>query len=616
MTDRAGEGSASSAPARYGRGLPIAWLLALTLAGLVLLAAVPPVVLGYYGARDNTGRLLRDRAELTLEAVIDPVSARLERMRDQLAYVARAVQAGDIDPADDAVMRPFLLGALAATPQVARIAHVRPGRTVTFYDREARGAVTERANEAAEGELARDVAADSREQRWVGPVWSPTLLEPIVTLRQPLTVDGAFVGTVVAAVTVPSLAREVADAAAGLDATPFILFGEDRVLAHPLLAAGPWKRPADGGLLPRLEEVGDLTLAAIWTERNPLSANAPFRDAKGHWNLGPEGYNAFTYRKVDGFGDRPWLFGVHYPSAVTRRERWTVLGIGLAGVLLLLLALAIAVRVARRLSRPILELAEAARRIERLDFSNPVPYRPGLIAEVDAAKGAFARMGEVLARTQLYLPRRLTERLLASGDGAGASELREVTVMFCDLEGFTTFSRGRPAEEVAAYVNGLMRRLGPAIEAEGGTIDKYTGDGVMAFWGAPEHQPDHAARALAATAAIAVEVTVFNARRRAGGQPACRLRVGLHTGPAIVGNIGFEGRLDYTAMGEAVNAAQRLEQRGRGLCPPGEEIVVVASAATLEAAPAGTAARAEPIEPRPGLPPACRLALVAAAAAA
>jgi HAMP domain-containing protein len=429
------------------RGLPIAWLLALTLGGLVLLAAVPPVVLGYLGARDNTARLLRDRAELTLDAVIDPVSARLERMRDQLAYVARAVQAGDIDPADDAAMRPFLLGAMAATPQVARITHVRPGRTVTFYDRDGRGVVPEAVTEAAEERLARDEAAGSREQRWVGPLWSPTLLEPIVTLRQPLTVAGVYAGTVVAAITVRSIAREVADAAAGLDATPFVLLGEDRVLAHPLLAAGLWTRPPDGGLLPRLGDVGDLTLAAIWAERNPLSSNAPFRNAEGHWNLGPEGYAAFTYREVDGFGDRPWLFGVHYPAALTRRERWIVLGIGLAGVLLLALALAVAVRVAGRLSRPVLELADAARRIERLDFSAPVAYRPGLIAEVDAARRAFARMGQVLARTQVYLPRRLTERLLASGDGAAAaaSELREVTVVFCDLEGFTASrAAGRP----------------------------------------------------------------------------------------------------------------------------------------------------------------------------
>ena len=154
-------------------------------------------------------------------------------------------------------MRLFLLGALAATPQVSRITYIRPDRTVTFYDREGRETVTEAASDP--GLLERfelDKVATTREQRWVGPVWSPTLLEPVVTLRQPLTVDGSFAGTVVAAVTIRSLAREVGDAAAGLDATPFILLGEDRVLAHPLLTAGPWRRPLDGGLLPKLDDVG------------------------------------------------------------------------------------------------------------------------------------------------------------------------------------------------------------------------------------------------------------------------------------------------------------------------------------------------------------------------
>ena len=140
------------------------------------------MLLGYLGARDNTARLLRDRSELTLDAVIDPVTARLDRVRDQLAYVAQAVLAGDIDPADVAEMRPFLLGVLAATPQVARIAHVRPDRTVTFYDRDGRAAVTEAPNESASEQFVRDEAGSSREQRWVGPIWSPTLLEPIVTL--------------------------------------------------------------------------------------------------------------------------------------------------------------------------------------------------------------------------------------------------------------------------------------------------------------------------------------------------------------------------------------------------------------------------------------------------
>ena len=165
-----------------------------------------------------------------------------------------------------------------------------------------------------------------------------------------------------------------------------------------------------------------------------------------------------------------------------------------------------------------------------------------------------------------------------------AGERREVTVMFTDLENYTGFSRDRPADETAAYLNTLLARIGPVIEETGGTIDKYIGDAIMAFWGAPEPRPDHAAAACRAACANAELVTAFNRERRAQGLDACRMRIGLHTGPVVVGNIGFEGRMDYTIIGEVVNMAQRLEQAGRRLIGAGEEVVVLISAATREAA--------------------------------
>jgi adenylate cyclase len=159
-----------------------------------------------------------------------------------------------------------------------------------------------------------------------------------------------------------------------------------------------------------------------------------------------------------------------------------------------------------------------------------------------------------------------------------------LTVMFTDLENYTGFSRDRPADETAAYLNTLLARIGPAIEASGGTIDKYIGDAIMAFWGAPEPRADHAAAACRAACSIAELVTAFNRERRARGLDACRMRIGLHTGPVVVGNIGFEGRMDYTIIGEVVNMAQRLEQAGRRLLGDGEEVIVLMSATTREAA--------------------------------
>src|SRR5690606_35174704 len=114
------------------------------------------------------------------------------------------------------------------------------------------------------------------------------------------------------------------------------------------------------------------------------------------------------------------------------------------------------------------------------------------VRELTQANRAFERMARGLSLSATYLPRALVARLTLQQAGLPASEARVITVMFCDLEGYTSYARGRPATETAAYLNALLARVGPAIESAGGTIDKYMGDGLMAFWGAPDPSSDHA----------------------------------------------------------------------------------------------------------------------------
>ena len=169
---------------------------------------------------------------------------------------------------------------------------------------------------------------------------------------------------------------------------------------------------------------------------------------------------------------------------------------------------------------------------------------------------------------EVYVPRALVERLMGLGTaGTLASVEREVTVMFTDIAGFTAFSEGRPAAEVAQFLNRHFAMVSESIEATGGTVDKFIGDGVMAFWGAPEAQPDHAERAARAALAIAQALRIDNEARRAAGEVPVRLRLGLHTGPVTVGNIGAPGRMNYTIIGDTVNAAQRVEALGKDLAP-------------------------------------------------
>lgn len=418
---------------------------------------------------------------------------------------------------------------------------------------------------------------------WFGPFWSPLLREPVLGLRASLQrPGGGDQGVLVAVVSVAKLSRYMAEIANDIDQTPFILFGRERVLAHPALAkAGAATSSGLGEPLPSVEAFEDRVLARIWTrEGTPLTNSPRFRRSEGHWSwFEPDGLasNAYVYRTITDYGE-PWIVGFHYPGTETRRERWIVAGIGLGGLTLLALALGTAVFVGRRLGQPMLGLAQAAARVQSLDFAGARKLPRGPVREINQAAGAVERMAAGLAWFETYLPKTLVRRLMAAGPGSQLSETREVTVMFTDLEGYTEYSLTRPAVDVVNYLNDLLARIGPIIEASGGTIDKYIGDSVMAFWGAPEEQADHARAATHAAWMIARAVEAFNAERRAAGLHACRMRIGLHTGLVAVGNVGFAGRVDYTIVGMTVNEAQALEQCGRQVIGDGEVVILLSEA--------------------------------------
>jgi adenylate cyclase len=123
--------------------------------------------------------------------------------------------------------------------------------------------------------------------------------------------------------------------------------------------------------------------------------------------------------------------------------------------------------------------------------------------------------------------------------------------------------------------------LGACIEHEHGMIDKYIGDSVMAVWGIIEPPENHAAAALRAALAIARVMHEDNERRRAEGKDIIRLRIGVHSGPVLVGNIGAPGRVNFTVVGDSVNLAQRLEQLGKEFMGPDDEVVLLTSGETI-----------------------------------
>jgi adenylate cyclase len=142
-------------------------------------------------------------------------------------------------------------------------------------------------------------------------------------------------------------------------------------------------------------------------------------------------------------------------------------------------------------------------------------------------------------------------------------EIRPMTILFCDMRSFTTISEGMDAHTLTRFMNAFLTPLTDVILERRGTIDKYMGDAIMAFWNAPLDDPDHAAHACDSALAMLVAIDQFNADRRAGRVPGpdrdVAIGIGLNGGDCCVGNLGSERRFDYSVIGDCVNVASRLE---------------------------------------------------------
>ncbi len=187
-------------------------------------------------------------------------------------------------------------------------------------------------------------------------------------------------------------------------------------------------------------------------------------------------------------------------------------------------------------------------------------------AAVGTAARAIGSEQRKFAQSALgkYLPRDIAAEILRNPESLSLQgEKREIFVVFTDLEGFTKLSHAIEPEMVATLLNRYLEMLSDVVLAHGGTIDKFVGDAVVAFWGAPISRPDDGERAAKAAVAMHQAGEDFRNSVPDGVPPIGKTRVGLHFGEAIVGNFGGEGRIQYTALGDSMNTAARLESANK-----------------------------------------------------
>jgi class 3 adenylate cyclase len=214
---------------------------------------------------------------------------------------------------------------------------------------------------------------------------------------------------------------------------------------------------------------------------------------------------------------------------------------------------------ASRLSRPVENVSRQLQAIESLNFDTPA-RSPSNIQEIAKLESAASLLRTSLKSFSSFVPLDVVRQLIKSGIPLTLGvEPRFLTVFFSDLENFSSHSETLAPDDLLIQISTYLEEVSSAISEEGGTVDKFIGDGVMAFWNAPVERPDHVLRACAAALRAARRMERVNDAWETEGRPRIQIRIGLNCANVLVGNVGSSTRLSYTALGDGVNVAARLE---------------------------------------------------------
>jgi len=258
--------------------------------------------------------------------------------------------------------------------------------------------------------------------------------------------------------------------------------------------------------------------------------------------------------------ERDWRVMVIIPQKVIMGEILSTMYETIVISIVILIAFIVVVfYISKKLSEPIIRIANQIKSIESLRLNIAIDDN-SKVEEIHRVQSSLKSLQIALSSFMKYLPVDVIRQLLAMGQEAKVDgEVRELAIMFTDIENFTTISESMSPKEVALQLSEYFEVVNRAIKQNSGTIDKYIGDAVLAFWGAPEIVIEPCHKAIESALKIQEFTNELNQKWEKEGKEVFKTRIGIHYGKTLVGNIGSNERLNYTVIGDSVNIASRLE---------------------------------------------------------
>jgi len=396
-----------------------------------------------------------------------------------------------------------------------------------------------------------------------GPGWShsehfPNSDRQAITTSRALEVNNAFAGVIGVVIELQRLSQFLMTVQVGKTGTAAILNSNGGVIA----SADPRAvKQQEDGEMPSLDTLG-VGNTQIRVIRSLLAGGgldfASLAEARQLRVRGDDRRDYFVTFAPLKFEN--WVVATVIPASdflATIDRSADFLLMGLAGLTVVMAALAI-VAANRLIGTPLTRIAGELKHIESFDLEG-VRHIPSRLRELDDLSGALTQMSRGLASFQKYMPTALVRTLVSRGIEARPGGHQEtLTVLFTDIAGFTTLSE-QLGDGIVNSLTEYLELASTAIHERHGTIDKFIGDAVMAFWGAPAPNELHAVDACTAALDLQRRLELQRQDAERDGRPGLRIRIGINTGRMLVGNIGSRERLNYTVIGDPVNVASRLE---------------------------------------------------------